>query len=77
MTKCDYYKGFCTHVKIVHMSFLLYVAGELRRGGWRWRDGLASLDQRHDLVCLAAQVAVRTERVVPSAFRAEIFRCNS
>lgn len=67
-----YCKVFGTHVKIVHKSFHFFIAGELRCGGRRRRDGLTALDQRYDLVCLAAQVAVRTEWVVPSAFRAEI-----
>lgn len=73
----NYCKDFCTHVKIVHMSFLLFVAGNLGHSGRRRRYGLASLDQRYDLVCLAAQIAVRTEWVVPSAFRAEICMYNT
>lgn len=52
------------------MLLLRLLVYDLGRSSGRGRNGLPALDQRHDLIRLAAQVAVGAERVVPTTFRA-------
>lgn len=61
----------CAEVVSV-LLLLLLARRELRLRSGRGRDGLTALDQRDDLVRLAAQVTVRPERVVPSALGADL-----